>query len=111
MRQAPRPQTPTGGRIAELYAALHDLNPSPVIELNRAVAVGMRDGPAVGLDLIDRIRDRGELAEYHLLHAARADFLRRLDKRDEARQAYESALELARQEPERRFLMKRLAQL
>lgn len=108
---SPTPADTDWGRIAELYAALHDLNPSPVIELNRAVAVGMRDGPAVGLDLIDRIRDRGELAEYHLLHAARADFLRRLDKRDEARQAYESALELARQEPERRFLMKRLAQL
>ncbi len=98
-------------QIAALYDALLVMNPSPVIELNRAVAVAMRDGPAVGLDLIDRILNRGELTEYHLLHAARADLLRRLEKRDDARIAYQRALELARQEPERRFLMKRLAQL
>ena len=98
-------------QISELYDALLALNPSPVIELNRAVAVAMRDGPAVGLELIDRIRDRGELTEYHLIHAARADLLRRLEKRDDARIAYQRALELARQEPERRFLLKRLAQL
>ena len=108
---SPTPADTDWGQIAELYAALHDLNPSPVVELNRAVAVAMRDGPAAGLELVDRIIDRGELAEYHLVHAARADFLRRLDKPDEARHAYERALELARQEPERRFLMKRLAQL
>jgi len=98
-------------RIATLYDALLATHPSPVIELNRAVAIAMRDGPAVGLDLIDRILDRGELAEYHLVHAARADLLRRLDRREESRAAYERALDLARQEPERRFLMKRLAQL
>ncbi len=98
-------------QIASTYDALLALNPSPVVELNRAVALAMRDGPAIGLDLIDRILGRGELAEYHLLHAARAELLRRLEKRDEARFAYQRALELAQQEPERRFLMKRLAEL
>ncbi|MDB5312981.1 MAG: polymerase subunit sigma-24 [Gemmataceae bacterium] len=97
-------------RIASLYDALLAINPSPVVELNRAVAVAMRDGPEAGLHLIDLILGRGDLAEYHLAHAARADLLRRLGRRDDARAAYERALALARQEPERRFLMKRLAQ-
>jgi RNA polymerase sigma-70 factor (ECF subfamily) len=87
------------------------MTPSPVVELNRAVAVAMRDGSAAGLALIDAILGRGELDAYHLAHAARADFLRRLGRRDDARTAYERALSLARQEPERRFLAKRLAQL
>ena len=98
-------------QIASLYDALLAANPSPVVELNRAVAVAMRDGPAAGLALIERILARGDLAEYHLLHAARADLLRRMDRRGESRAAYERALELTRQEPERRFLMKRLAEL
>ena len=99
------------GRIVSLYDALFVLNPSPVVELNRAVAVAMRDGPAAGLRLIDLILGRGDLAEYHLAHAARADLLRRLGKREGAHAAYERALALARQEPERRFLTKRLLQL
>lgn len=98
-------------RIVDLYDALQSLQPSPVVELNRAVAVVMRDGPAVGLDLIDALLARGELADYHLAHAARADLCRRLGRTAEARTAYERALTLARQEPERRFLERRLAAL
>lgn len=98
-------------QIAALYDALLAAHPSPVVELNRAVAVAMRDGPAVGLSLIDALLGRGDLGAYHLAHAARADLLRRLGRRDDARVAYERALSLARQEPERRFLAKRLSQL
>ena len=98
-------------RIVDLYDALQSLQPSPVVGLNRAVAVAMRDGPAVGLDLIDALLARGELADYHLAHAARADLCRRLGRTAEARTAYERALTLARQEPERRFLERRLAAL
>jgi RNA polymerase sigma-70 factor (ECF subfamily) len=98
-------------QIAALYDALLAINPSPVVELNRAVAVAMRDGPAAGLGLIDAILHRGELGDYHLAHAARADLLRRLGRREESRQAYKRALALARQAPERRFLLMRLAQL
>ena len=98
-------------QIVALYNALLAINPSPVVELNRAVAVAMRDGPAAGLSLIDAILGRGDLAGYHLAHAARADLLRRLGRGDEARAAYERALGLAQQEPERRFLMKRLTHL
>jgi RNA polymerase sigma-70 factor (ECF subfamily) len=94
-----------------LYDALLRLDPSPVIELNRAVAVGMRDGPAAGLRLIDAILERGDLAGYHLAHAARADLCRRLGKAPEARAAYQKALELSQQEPEKRFLRRRLAEL
>ena len=85
--------------------------PSPVIELNRAVAVAMRDGPASGLGLVDAILARGDLVDYHLAHAARADFCRRLGRSAEARTAYERAITLARQETERRFLERRLALL
>jgi RNA polymerase sigma-70 factor (ECF subfamily) len=98
-------------RIATLYGLLTQATPSPVIELNRAVAIAMRDGPAAGLELIDAILAQGELADYHLAHAARADFCRRLGKTVEARAAYERALALARQEPERRFLARRLQEL
>jgi len=90
---------------------LLQLDPSPVIELNRAVAVAMRDGPAAGLALVDGILERGELAEYHLAHSARADLCRRLGRTADARSAYQRALELARQEPERRFLERRLREL
>jgi RNA polymerase sigma-70 factor, ECF subfamily len=92
-------------RIAELYGALATVEPSPVIELNRAVAVAMASGPEHGLELIDRIEG---LAGYHLLHAARADLLRRLDRRNEAAAAYERALQLATQPAERSFLERRL---
>lgn len=98
-------------RIAAIYGELLALNPSPVIELNRAVAIAMCRGPAAGLDLIDAILARGELAQYRLAHAARADLLRRLNRLEEARAAYERAHALTQQEPERRFLARRLAQL
>lgn len=97
--------------IVALYDALLVLQPSPVVELNRAVAVAMRDGPQSGLDLVDAIRQRGELDRYHLLHAARADLLRRLGRDPEAREAYLQALALVEQEPQRRFLAARLERL
>ncbi len=97
--------------IVGLYDLLFALEPSPVIELNRAVAVAMRDGPAAGLVLVDAILARGELADYRLAHAARADLCRRLGKIDDAREAYARTLALTRQEPERRFIERRLAEL
>jgi RNA polymerase sigma-70 factor (ECF subfamily) len=97
--------------IAGLYDVLLRLDPSPVIELNRAVAVAMRDGPAAGLQLIDAILDRGDLKDYRLAHAARADLCRRLGKNADARTSYTRALALTKQEPERRFLERRLAEL
>lgn len=98
-------------QIVALYDALLSINPSPVVELNRAVAVAMRDGPQVGLELVDGLLNRGELTDYHLAHAARADLNRRLGKDADARAAYEQALALTQQEPERRFLRSRLAGL
>lgn len=98
-------------QIASLYDRLFSINPSPVVELNRAVAVAMRDGPKSGLSIIDAILGRGELGHYHLAHAARADLLRRLGRREEAKAAYERALDLSQQEPERRFLRMRLCEL
>ena len=98
-------------QIVGLYDVLLRASPSPVIELNRAVAVAMRDGPAAGLALIDAILARGELTDYHLAHSARADLCRRLGRTADARAAYERALALARQEPERRFLERRLGEL
>ncbi len=99
------------GRIVALYELLTQVQPSPVVELNRAVAVAMRDGPEAGLALIDGITARGGLADYHLAHSARADLCRRLGRTTEARAAYERALRLTLQEPERRFLERRLAEL
>jgi RNA polymerase sigma-70 factor, ECF subfamily len=95
-------------RIVQLYDVLQDISPSPIVQLNRAAAVAMRDGPAVGLVLIDALLTRGELAEYHLAHAARADLCRRLGRTADARASYERALALAKQEPEIRFLRRRL---
>ena len=97
--------------IAALYDLLARIQPSPVVDLNRAVAVAMRDGPAAGLALLDEILARGDLADYHLAHSARGELCRRLDRPEEARVAYRKALSLARQEPERRFLSRRLAEL
>jgi RNA polymerase sigma-70 factor, ECF subfamily len=97
--------------IVALYDALLAIHPSPVVELNRAVAVAMRDGPAAGIALIDELFARGDLRDYHLAHAARADLCRRLGRTAEARAAYQVALSLARQEPERRFLQRRLREL
>ena len=97
-------------QIAALYGQLARLVPSAVVRLNRAVAVGMRDGPAAGLALVEQLERTGELASYHLLPATRADLLRRLGRRDEAAAAYREALELAPTEPERRYLARRLTE-
>lgn len=99
------------GQIVGLYDVLFRIDPSAVVELNRAVAVAMRDGPLAGLELVDAILRRGELAEYHLAHSARAELCRRLGRSQEARQSYERALRFARQEPERRFLARRMNSL
>ena len=99
------------GQIIGLYDVLARANPSPVVELNRAIAVAMRDGPSAGLALIDAILLRGDLRDYHLAHSARADMYRRLGRATEARAAYKQALSLARQEPVRRFLDRRLREL
>ena len=109
--QAPSAAAIDWTQIVGLYDLLLRAEPSPVIELNRAVAVAMRDGPAAGLGLIDAILARGDLDNYHLAHAARADLCRRLGLTAEARAAYQRALSLTQQEPERRFLARRLAEL
>jgi RNA polymerase sigma-70 factor (ECF subfamily) len=98
-------------RILGLYDVLVGMAPSPVVELNRAVAVAMRDGPQAGLEVINGILGRGDLADYHLAHASRADLCRRLGRTTEARDAYRRALALTQLEPERRFLEKRLAEI
>jgi len=98
-------------QIVGLYDVLLRTDPSPVIELNRAAALAMRDGPEHGLALIDAILARGELQDYHLAHAARADLLRRLGRNAEARSAYERALELTVEEPERRLIERRVREL
>ncbi len=98
-------------QIVALYDVLAQAGPSPVIELNRAAAVAMRDGPLAGLALIDAILASGDLADYHLAHSARAELCRRLGRTAEARASYERALSLTQQEPERRFLKQRLAEL
>ena len=109
--EAPDAASTDWAEIVGLYDLLVQADPSPVVALNRAVAVAMRDGPAAGLALIDAILAEGDLADYHLAHAARADLLRRLGLTAEARAAYEQALALAQQEPERRFLLRRLDEL
>jgi RNA polymerase sigma-70 factor (ECF subfamily) len=108
---APSAAATDWSQIVALYDLLVRAAPSPIVDLNRAVAVAMRDGPSAGLSLIDSILARGQLADYHLAHAARADMYRRLGDSTAARQAYQQALHLARQEPERRFLEQRLAEL
>jgi RNA polymerase sigma-70 factor (ECF subfamily) len=108
---AARAEDTDWAEIVGLYDLLLRADPSPVVELNRAVAVAMRDGPAAGLALVDAILARGELQDYRLAHAARADLCRRLGRAAEARAAYRRALELTRQAPERRFLERRLAEL
>jgi RNA polymerase sigma-70 factor, ECF subfamily len=109
--EAPTAAATDWSQIVGLYDVLARANPSSVIELNRAAAVAMRDGPAAGLTLIDAILARGELDDYHLAHSARADLCRRLGRTAEARVSYERALGLTRQEPERRFLERRLREL
>ncbi len=109
--EAPSAEQTDWAQIVALYDVLLRVEPSPIIQLNRAVAIAMRDGPAKGLELVDVLLAHGELAQYHLAHAARADLCRRLGKKAEARSSYEQALALAKQEPERRFLEKRLSEL
>jgi RNA polymerase sigma-70 factor (ECF subfamily) len=109
--QAPTAAATDWAQIVALYDLLARADPSPVVELNRAVAVAMRDGPLAGLVLIDAIFGRGDLGQYHLAHAARADLCRRLGRTAEARASYEQALTLTQQEPEQRFLERRLAEL
>jgi RNA polymerase sigma-70 factor (ECF subfamily) len=109
--EAPNAAATDWVEIVGLYDALARADASPVIELNRAVAVAMRDGPAAGLALIDAILDRGDLLDYRLAHAARAELCRRLGRTADARASFERALALTRLEPERRFLERRLAEL
>src|SRR6266540_1693263 len=109
--EAPTAAATDWAQIVGLYDVLARVEPSPIVELNRAAAVAMRDGPAAGLALIDAILTRGDLGEYRLAHAARADLLRRMGRGPEAREAYLRALALARQEPEQRFLQRRLSEL
>jgi RNA polymerase sigma-70 factor (ECF subfamily) len=109
--EAPNAAATDWAQIVALYDVLLRAVPSPVIELNRAVAVAMRDGPKTGLALIDAILARGDLSDYHLAHSARADLCRRLGRTAEARASYKRALTLTQQEPERRFLERRLAEL
>lgn len=109
--QAPKAEATDWGEIVGLYDALMQFGPSPVVELNRAVAVAMGNGPAAGLKLVAAILERGDLSDYRLAHAARADLCRRLGRTKEAQAAYQRALELTQLEPERRFLQRRLAEL
>jgi RNA polymerase sigma-70 factor (ECF subfamily) len=109
--EAPDAAATDWAQIVGLYDLLARVDPSPVVDLNRAVAVAMRDGPEAGLVLVDEILARGDLSDYRLAHAARADLCRRLGRKEEARASYERALALTRQEPERRFLERRLAEL
>jgi RNA polymerase sigma-70 factor (ECF subfamily) len=109
--EAPFPGATDWSQIVTLYNLLMRANPSPVVELNRAVAVAMRDGPLEGLVLIDAILSRGDLGNYYLAHSARADLCRQLGRTSEAKASYERALTLTQQDPERRFLERRLAEL
>lgn len=109
--KATTPAATDWAKMVGLYDLLLRIHPSPVAELNRAVAVAMRDGPAAGLALVEGLRTAGKLNEYRLLHSARADLYRRLGKMAEARAAYSQALALTHQEPERRFLEKRMREL
>ncbi len=109
--EAPSAEETDWAQIVALYDVLIRIEPSPVVELNRAVAVAMRDGPEAGLERVDEILARGDLRDFHLAHAARADFLRRLGRASDAHGAYARALELARQEPERSYLRARIAEL
>lgn len=109
--EAPRASMTDWAQIVALYTVLGRMQASPVVELNRAVAVAMRDGPAAGLELIEDILARGDLKDYHLAHAARADLCRRLGRTEDALAAYQQALALTEQAPERRFLERRIAEL
>ena len=109
--EAPGPEETDWSEIVGLYDVLLRAEPSPVVELNRAAAIAMRDGPAAGLALIDAIIDRGDLADYHLAHSARAECYRRLGRTAEAIESYQRALELTRQQPQRHFIQRRIREL
>jgi RNA polymerase sigma-70 factor (ECF subfamily) len=109
--RAVTPRATDWGRVASLYARLGELEPSPVIELNRAVAVAMAEGAERGLELLDALERGGDLDRYHLLHSARGELLRRLGRGSEAAGSYRRALELASNPTERRFLERRLGGL
>jgi len=109
--EAASTETTDWAQIVALYDVMLRSDPSPVVELNRAVALAMRDGPVAGLHAIDGLLDRGELGDYRFVHAARADLCRRLGRRAEAQASYRRALALTQLEPERRFLQRRLAEL
>jgi RNA polymerase sigma-70 factor (ECF subfamily) len=98
-------------QIVVLYSVLLRIDSSPIVELNRAVAVAMRDGPEAGLEIIDRVLGRGELEKYQFAHSARGELLRRAGKTSDALTAFQQALELARLEPEKRFLAARIEKL
>jgi RNA polymerase sigma-70 factor (ECF subfamily) len=108
---AMRPEGTNWRQIVELYQALMEMTPSPVVALNRAAAVAMAEGPAAGLLLVDEIAESGELEDYLWLHSARADLLRRLGRMDEAMNAYRRALSLATNPVDRRFLERRMAEI
>ena len=109
--EAPSADATDWHQVVSLYSVLLQLEPSPVIELNRAVAVAMRDGPQAGLRLVDAILNRGELKDYHLSHATRGELLRRAGQQQEAIAAFEQALALAKQLPEQRMLRRKIEQL
>jgi RNA polymerase sigma-70 factor (ECF subfamily) len=109
--KAARAEDTNWEEIVKLYDLLAELMPSPIVSLNRAVAVAMARGPQPALKLIDELAASGELDEYHLLHAARADMLRRLGSNDEAAESYETALRFATNDSERRFLERRLKEV
>ncbi len=108
---AESPEATDWSRVVRLYDALLEIEPSPIVELNRAAAIAMRDGPAAGLAIMNDVMARGGLTEYRFAHAARADMYRRLGRTQEARSAYADALALTRQETERRYLLRRLSEL
>jgi len=109
--EATTPHATDWGEIVGIYDALLRIDPSPVVELNRAVAVAMRDGPAAGVELIETILGRGDLQDYHLAHAAHADLCRRLGETTKARMSYQRAIALSRQDQEKQFLERRLTEL
>jgi RNA polymerase sigma-70 factor (ECF subfamily) len=109
--KAPRPEDTNWLQIVQLYDLLAEIMPSPIVLLNRSVAVAMAHGPQAALELIDELAATGELDEYHLLHAARADMLRRLGSNDEAAESYQTALEFVTNDSERRFLERRLREV
>src|SRR5690606_29197485 len=109
--EAKHPDATDWAQIAGLYSLLLRINPSPVIELNRAVAIAMHKGPEAGLQQIDAILERGELNDYHLAHSARAELCQKTGRTNEARASWERALALAQQDPERRFIERKLRDL